>query len=329
VRTVPIQVRWNPEDLQFERRLSPRRLALLTALAPEHEAARRWSLRLAPGTLPVPALVRTLETALRGFRYTLDNPSGRAANPLEDFLDRTQAGHCEYFASAMALMLRARGVPARVLNGYRLGPWIPEGGYFRVSQDQAHSWVEFWDEGQWLRADPTPAAPAGSGASAAGLGALSRWLDALSYRWERYVVRFSDQDQQAGITWIQERWQGWEWHWKKPPAGFSWTMAGLIIAWAAWRTRGYWQPAPKGPGRIRALRPLVNAVRRRSPPRPGDTARTWLLRLADHRPERLAALQHLADAVDADAYGHGNTTASVLARAEAVAWRGWKAPTVS
>lgn len=325
VRTVPMQVRWNPEEPQFERRLPPGRLQLLTELGPEHEAARRWSLRLAPGILPVPVLARTLETALRGYRYTLDNPSGRAANPLEDFLDRTQAGHCEYFASSMALMLRARGVPARVVNGYRLGPWIPEGGYFRVSQDQAHSWVEYWDEGRWRRADPTPVAPAGSGSSYAGLGILSRWLDALSYRWERYVVRFSDQDQQAGLTWLQEHMQGWEWRWKKPSAGFSWAVALLVIAWAAWRSQGYWRPTPAGPGRIRALRPLLAAVRRSSPPKAGDTARTWLLRLADHRPERRLALQQLADAVDADAYGHGQPATASLAKAEAAAWRGWKA----
>jgi hypothetical protein len=324
VRTVPFQVGWNPEEPQFERRLQSQRLELLTALGPEHEAARRWSLRLAPGILPVPVLARTLETALRGYRYTLDNPSGRAANPLADFLDRTQAGHCEYFASAMALMLRARGVPARVVNGYRLGPWIPEGGYFRVSQDQAHSWVEYWDEGRWRRADPTPAAPAGSGSAYAGLGTLSRWLDALSYRWERYVVRFSDQDQVAGLTWLQERWQGWEWRWKRPPAGLSWAVGFLVIAWTAWRTQGHWRIRPAGPGRIRALRPLLAAVRGSSAPQPGDTARTWLLRLAHHRPDRLTALQQLADAIDAEAYGQGQPAAATLAKAEAAAWRSWR-----
>ena len=167
-----------------------------------------------------------LERALRQFRYTLDNPSGQAANPLEDFLERTQAGHCEYFASAMALMLRARGVPARVVNGFRLGPWIPEGGYFRVSQDQAHSWVEYWDQGRWHVADPTPAgAGQGPRGRPLGLGILTRWLDTLRYHWDRHVVRFSDQDQVAGLSWLQARIQGWEWRWKAPPAGLSWGLA--------------------------------------------------------------------------------------------------------
>jgi hypothetical protein len=193
-----------------------------------------------------------------------------------------------------------------------------------VNQDQAHSWVEYWDEGRWRRADPTPAAPAGSDSANAGLGTLFRWLDAFSYRWERYVVRFSDQDQLAGLTWIQEQWQGWEWHWKKPPASVSWAVALLFLAWAAWRSQGYWRATPAGLGRIRALRPLLIAVRKSSPPKAGDTARTWLLRLADQRLDRLPALLQLADAIDADAYGQGEPTASTLAKAEAAAWRGWK-----
>lgn len=327
-RSAPVEVTWNPAGAPIaEPRLSPARQGLLLRLDPEHEAARRWSLRLAPGILAAPELARNLETALRGFRYTLDNPSGRAANPLEDFLDRTQAGHCEYFASAMALMLRARGVPARVVNGYRLGPWIPEGGYFRVSQDQAHSWVEYWHEGRWRRADPTPAGPAGREGRDSVLGTLSRWADALRYQWDRHVVRFSDQDQQAGAAWLQARLQGWEWRWKAPPTPLAWAAALLALAWTAWRTRSLWRPAPPGPGRIPSLRPLVARTRRLAQPGPGETARAWLLRLAVLRPERAAALSDLADAVDAEAYGGLPIAAQAKAKAEARAWRGWRPPT--
>jgi hypothetical protein len=324
-KPIPLEVSWNPAAPEpQEPRLSGRRLELLLALAPEHEVARRWSLRFAPGILPTPDLVRRLEQALRGFRYTLDNPSGKAANPLEDFLERTQAGHCEYFASALALMLRARGVPARVVNGYRLGPWIPEGGYFRISQDQAHSWVEYWHEGTWRQADPTPASGTGSERGMEGLGLLARWADTLRYRWDRHVVRFSDQDQQAGLSWLQARIQGWEWRWQAPPAGLSWMLGLVAAAWLAWRTRRLWQPLPPGPGQIRALRPLLSATQRSAPPGTGDTARIWLLRLGTLRPERAAALARLADAVDAAAYGSQTTSASALAKAEAEAWRGWK-----
>jgi transglutaminase-like putative cysteine protease len=324
-RTAPVNVSWNPEQLEAsEPYLSPRRLDMLTRMEPGHDAARRASFRLAPGILPTPQLAQVLESNLRRFTYTLDNPSGKAANPLEDFLERTQAGHCEYYASAMALMLRARGVPARVVNGYRLGAWIPEGGYFRVSQNEAHSWVEYWHEGRWWTSDPTPQGTAARASGAKELGAMGRWLDALSYRWERYVVRFSDQDQQAGLSWLQERIQGWQWRWKAPPAAVQWGLGVLVLTWLLWRTRGRWQVPADSPGRIRALHPLLRVTLAWAPPRPGDTARSWLLRLSTLRPERRGALATLADAVDGLAYGAGNPAASALAKAEAAAWRGWK-----
>ncbi len=328
-QSVPVTVIWNPVQAEpLEPRLFPRRLEFLTHLEPRHEAARRASLRYAPQILPVPQLARTLEAALRGFSYTLDNPSGKAANPLEDFLERTRSGHCEYFASSMALMLRARGVPARVVNGYRLGPWIPEGGYFRVSQNEAHSWVEYWHEGRWWTADPTPQGNASAGSSENSLGVMARWFDAVRYRWDRYVVRFSDQDQLQGLSWFQSHVQDWEWHWKAPPRSLTWPLGLVVLAWFLWRTRGQWRPMPQGPGSIRALRPLLASTRRVAPPTPGDTARTWLLRLGALRPDRMEAILRLADAVDEQSYGPGNSAASSLAKAEAACWRGWK-PTPS
>ncbi len=324
-RTTPATVTWDPAHPDaLEPRLSARRAELLTRLEPEHESARRASFAFAPAILPTPQLAQVLEASLRRFGYTLENPSGHALNPLEDFLVRTQAGHCEYFASAMALMLRARGVPARVVSGYRLGPWIPEGGYFRVSQNEAHSWVEYWHEGRWWTSDPTPQGLTGTTAGSRELGRYERWLDALRYRWDRYVVRFSDQDQQTGLSWLQGHLQGWEWRWQAPPRSVAWSLGLAALLWALWRTRSHWRPLPTGPGRIRALRPLLARTRRLAPPASGDTARTWLLRLGALRPERSEALNLLADAVDAEAYGRGNQKASALARAEALAWRGWK-----
>ncbi|WLT32899.1 DUF3488 and transglutaminase-like domain-containing protein [Geothrix sp. PMB-07] len=326
-RTLPITATWNPSlGEPREPRLSPRRWSLLTHLDPEHEAARRASQQWAPANLPPRQLAAALEKTLQGLTYTLENPSGKAANPLQDFLEHTRAGHCEYFASSLALMLRARGVPARVVNGYRLGPWVPEGGYFRVSQNEAHSWVEYWDDGRWWTADPTPRGVGTEGSQAGGLNLLERWADAVRYRWDRYVVRFSDQDQQTGLSWFQSQVQDWEWRWKAPRREVAWGLGALVSAYLLWRTRGRWQVAPTGPGRIRALRPLLSATRQSTPPLPGETARAWLLRLSGHRPERREALLALADATDAQAYGPGHDAASTLAKAEAAAWRGWRAP---
>jgi hypothetical protein len=211
-----------------------------------------------------------------------------------------------------------------VVNGYRLGPWIPEGGDFRVSQSQAHSWVEYWHEGRWWTSDPTPLGAAGMASDLRGLRAYERWLDALRYRWDRYVVRFSDQDQQSGFSWLQGQLQGWEWRWKAPSKPIKWTLGLAILAWVLWRGRGHWQLPSVGPGRIRALRPLLARTRRVAPVDTGDTARSWLMRLAALRPERRESLQGLADTVDSEAYGPGNPAASALAKAEAAAWRGWK-----
>ncbi|HEU4952160.1 MAG TPA: transglutaminaseTgpA domain-containing protein [Holophagaceae bacterium] len=311
-----------PSSTGDERPPTGRRLAELLELQPEHEAARRASLAWAPGILRAPDLAAALTAKLRTFSYTLDNPCGTAANPLEAFLDRIQAGHCEYFASALALMLRARGVPARVVNGYRLGVWIPEGGYWLVTQDEAHAWVEYWDRdaGLWRMADGTPPL---SPSEAEGLGgAWTRLSDALVFQWDRYVVRFSGEDQSAGLSAVQGLAQGWSWRWKRPSTAAAGAVCLLAALWLAWRLR---RGSPSGlaePRGSKALAPLLRRTRRLAPPRPGETARRWLGRLGTLRPERATALAALSEAVDRVLYGPGTESElRALVRAETRAWR--------
>ncbi|HJW31900.1 MAG TPA: transglutaminase-like domain-containing protein [Holophagaceae bacterium] len=324
----PIRLGWSPREA-FAHTLpepGPRsgtRWNALTQIGPEHEAARRASQVLAPADTPTPELAPRLAGALRSrFRYTLTNPSGGTANPLEDFLERSHAGHCEYFASSLALMLRARNVPARVVNGYRLGPWVEEGGYFLVTQEQAHAWVEWWDEagGRWHAEDATPSAELGA-SEAQGLSAWERMTDALRYRWERYVVRYSDDDQQAGLGWAQSHFQGWTW--KRP--SWPWLALGGVLFVLLFRRRlGWLLPRFGGtpPGGLRFLKPLLRSVPPALRPAAGETARSWLLRLGQLRPDRAASLQALATAVDAFAYGRaGEETVKALARGEAKAWK--------
>ncbi|GAB4121136.1 MAG: hypothetical protein Kow001_19810 [Acidobacteriota bacterium] len=114
------------------------------------------------GELPSPVLQAIrLEQYLKGnFRYTLENPSGGTADPLADFLFVSRAGHCEYFATAQAVLLRSLGIPSRVVNGFRAGQFNEWGRYFIVRQSDAHSWVEAYFPGAgWVEFDPTPAAP--------------------------------------------------------------------------------------------------------------------------------------------------------------------------
>ena len=100
---------------------------------------------------------RKIEKYLRqNYKYTLDLKSAVETNPLEDFLFASKEGHCEYFASAMALMLRMEGIPARVATGFLMDEKNSEGEYYIVRAQDAHAWVEAYLGGFWLEFDPTP-----------------------------------------------------------------------------------------------------------------------------------------------------------------------------
>ena len=328
-RAMALRIALTPDPLEPEPPLRGGRLALLTATGQGTPSARDWSLQAAPGAVAPRELAERLAGALRTrFRYTLDNPSGTAPDPLEDFLEHSHAGHCEYFASALALMLRYRGVPARVVNGYRLGPWIEEGGYFLVTQAEAHSWVEYYDpaSGGWRVADPTPPAPPSAFADDTLLSALARWGDAVRFRWDRDVVRFSDEDQMAGASWAMDRMAALG-RWR--PGTGTGLLAGLALlgalAWFGLRRRPLLPGtlrARGGPGRIRELRPLVRRARRTLPPLEHETVRAWLGRMAGLRPHRAAQLERLAREADAAAYGRKPAgQLKALARDEARHWK--------
>ncbi len=109
---------------------------------------------------PVLQAIRLEQYLKQNFQYTLDNPSGGTADPLADFLFASRAGHCEYFATAQAVLLRSLGIPSRVVNGFRAGQFNQWGRYFMVRQSDAHSWVEAWFPGAgWVDFDPTPPVP--------------------------------------------------------------------------------------------------------------------------------------------------------------------------
>ena len=78
------------------------------------------------------------------------------ADSVDDFLFRTRTGFCGHFASAFVALMRAGGVPARVVTGYQGGEWNPIGRYFVIRQSDAHAWAEMWVDGHgWRRIDPT------------------------------------------------------------------------------------------------------------------------------------------------------------------------------
>jgi protein-glutamine gamma-glutamyltransferase len=143
-----------------------------------------------PG-LPAGEKLRTLERFFRAQRLsyaTSGLPVG--ADPLDDFLFVTKKGNCEFFASSYATLLRLAGVPARLVGGYRGGSYNEMGGYYLVTEDLAHVWVEAYVEGRgWVTIDPT--AWSVGFPRREGLGRkLLMYLDALSFYWDKAVITY-------------------------------------------------------------------------------------------------------------------------------------------
>src|SRR6185436_13828106 len=99
-----------------------------------------------------------VEGYLRGkFEYTLSLTWDPGKQPLSTFLFQQKKGHCEYFASAMAVLLRSVDVPTRLVNGFLMGEYNPIGDAYIVRESDAHSWVEVYLPGAgWTEFDPTP-----------------------------------------------------------------------------------------------------------------------------------------------------------------------------
>ncbi len=130
-----------------------------------------------------------LESYLRrNFGYTLNLAGKPGADPLAQFLFVTRAGHCEYFASAMAVMLRTLGIPSREVNGFLPGEFNDIAGDYIVRASDAHSWVEAYFPGSgWITFDPTPAANVSEG----GLfSRLNLYLDWMQLNWNEWVVNY-------------------------------------------------------------------------------------------------------------------------------------------
>ena len=111
-------------------------------------------------------------------------------NPIRYFLFESKTGYCEHYASAMTLMLRSIGIPARIVIGFINGEVNEFGNYIIVRQLDAHSWVEAWIHNKWQRFDPTPPQ-----SEAIKPNRIFLYLDLLKMNWQRYVVGFSRQDQ--------------------------------------------------------------------------------------------------------------------------------------
>ena len=149
------------------------------------------------------------------FAYTL-TPPALGAQPVDEFLFETREGFCEHYASAMTVLLRAAGLPARVVIGYQGGELNALGGYYIVRQSDAHAWTEVWleDEG-WMRVDAVAAvAPervalgfdgyGSGGATAAAAAFRAKWgrpaallWDAVNTRWQAWIIGYGPELQRT------------------------------------------------------------------------------------------------------------------------------------
>jgi transglutaminase-like putative cysteine protease len=305
-------VRELQRDLALPPNAHPRTRAWAAQWAMEHAApdGRRDADAL------VASLYRFIGTA--GFSYTL-TPGTYEADAVDEFwLDR-RAGFCEHFATAFATVLRAMGVPARVVTGYQGADAVPVDGYIVVRQSNAHAWAEYWTPRRgWVRADPTAAVapdriahgrtmrpPPGvvgeaiMAMSPTLLDRLRRLRETVDGRWNEWVLGFSQTTQydlmrQLGIA-------------TPDPSDLGHAMILLVVAGALVAAAAAWRDARRRtPGQRLAsalaasLRPLAShGVRVAAHVSPGSVAADLRRRFgADAQ-----ALAALLDALERRRYG--------------------------
>jgi transglutaminase-like putative cysteine protease len=268
-------------------------------LPPVSDRLRALAREVVGTRAPAPAALALTTYLSREYRYTLSLERRSDLDPVEQFLFVSRAGNCEYFAAALAVMLRTVGIPARVVNGFQRGEWNPYGRYFMVRLRDAHSWVEAHVGGQWITLD---ASPRGEGPGVAAPSRLGLYLDALRVRWYRYVINWSLEDQAGAAMRAQQAARAWR-AWlqlARTPAdvprvavmAVALVAGGLLVAfWARGRTDLVSRAAGRPPRfYVRALRALA---RRGLRPGAGETAREFAARVRRALPgheERLAAL---------------------------------------
>lgn len=132
---------------------------------------------------------RAVESYLKNnFGYTLQLPAEKTHDPLAYFLFERKKGHCEYFATSMAIMLRTLNIPARVVNGFRGGEYNDVTGNYILRESDAHSWVEvYFPEFGWMTFDPTPPGPS---AVPGRWSRLGLYMDAMEGMWREWVVNY-------------------------------------------------------------------------------------------------------------------------------------------
>lgn len=247
------------------------------------------------------ALVQAVLSMFRrqGFEYTLTPPL-LDYDSVDDFLFNTRKGFCGHFASAFVTLMRAAGVPARVVTGYLGGEWNPIGGFYVVHQSDAHAWAEIWLDGRgWTRVDPTAvvaperllrgifdflpnvgSAPERLMHDLAWLARLRQSWDALNAWWDESVVRFDLNRQLDFLRLLGIDDPDWR--------QLGWALASGLILWLAWVARHIGRRVrPPPPDKLaRAYSLLCRKLARAALPRQlHEGPFAYANALAAHRPD--------------------------------------------
>lgn len=243
------------------------------------------------------------------FVYTLRPPSyGEEA--VDEFLFDQRRGFCAHYAGAMTLVLRAAGIPARVVAGYQGGEFNPQGSYLQVRQFDAHAWVEYWRPGQgWRSVDPTyqvapqriemslqdAVAEEGSFLEGELLSPLRYrdrpWLnqlrlhwESINHGWQRWVLGYQEEQQLAFLqSWLGQL-DGWRLaSWL---AGLAVLAMGVLALWLfkPWQQRGT-------PAQRLLLRYERLLAQHGLPRQPGEGIRAYARRAARKLPEQATAIE--------------------------------------
>ena len=154
-------------------------------------------------TTPFGRTLAIQQHLLENYRYSLEDDTATLSHPLEEFLFTRKTGYCEHYATAMVVMLRTEGIPARLVTGFLATEWNEYGGYFTVRQRDAHAWVEvFFPYSGWIIMDPTPTINTIPGTNR--WNSIRRLGESVRLQWDRLFVRYSAKDQLAVVYGVRE-----------------------------------------------------------------------------------------------------------------------------
>lgn len=285
-----------PQDLRYALTLPGPRNPRARALGAE------WRQRF--GDDPERILRESIDWFRDGrYEYTLQPPL-LGDNPVDEFLFDTKMGFCEHFSSAFAVLMRAAGVPARIVTGYQGGEINPVDGYVEVRQAEAHAWAEVWlgQERGWVRVDPTAAAfpvRVESGLAAAvpqtsQLPFLMRpqfdWIrqmrfnwNALTNRWNQWVLGYNNDRQRDMLTRLGMQTPTWQ----TLAMLLFWSVAAVLALTALWLLRRAGRVDPVQRAWLAFCRKLDRAGIARAP---GEGPIDYSARVRERLPQRAAAV---------------------------------------